>query len=133
MIVHGGNGGLGLVNVGSDPQGNTFYTAEAGDDTSGLFQVGADSFGNAIYSDNANATPPSDTSSMLQSILAPLASIYQQRQLVSINAQRAAQGLPPLSNAQIAPAVNVGLTAQTQQLLMLGGAALLFVFLMKKR
>ena len=62
--------------------------------------------------------------------IAAVTSIYQQKQLMDVNAQRAAQGLPPIDASALAPTVNVGLPpAQMQQIMMLGGAALLVLFL----
>ena len=50
----------------------------------------------------------------------------QQRDLMQINVDRAKQGLPPLDIAQYSGVgVNVGLSAQTQQLVTYGGLALL--------
>lgn len=50
----------------------------------------------------------------------------QQRDLMQINVDRAKQGLPPLDLAQYSGVgVNVGLSAQTQQLVTYGGIALL--------
>ncbi len=50
---------------------------------------------------------------------------YGQLQLQQINIKRAQAGLPALNAAAYAPGVNVGLTPQTQQLVMYGGLALL--------
>lgn len=47
------------------------------------------------------------------------------------NLFRAWAGQPPLNVAATAPAVNVGLTQDTQNLVLLGGAALLLVVLLK--
>lgn len=54
------------------------------------------------------------------------------QQLFSLNLQRAQQGLPPLNPAAYAPQVAVGLNEDTQRLVLLGAAALLAVFLLKK-
>lgn len=59
------------------------------------------------------------------------AAINTQR-LLDLNIQRAQQGLPPLTGADVAPTLNFGLSAQTQQLVLYGGIALLAVLLMKK-
>ncbi len=57
---------------------------------------------------------------------------YNSQQLFELNLQRANQGLPPLNAAQYAPQVAVGLNADTQQLLIYGGLAVLAYFLLKR-
>lgn len=54
------------------------------------------------------------------------------QKLLDINTQRAQQGLPPITAAQVAPTVNFGLSAQTQQLVLYGAGALLLMMLLKK-
>lgn len=49
----------------------------------------------------------------------------QTYQLNQINVQRATQGLPPINTAAYGMGVNVGLTQDTQKLVMYGGLALL--------
>lgn len=50
--------------------------------------------------------------------------VDQQRELLKIQNQRAAQGLPPLDVSQYTPGVNVGIASDTQRTLMLvAGAA----------
>lgn len=65
----------------------------------------------------------------LAKLLPVLATTEQQRQLLKIQTQRAAQGLPPLDASQYGVGVNVGLSTDTRQLLMYGliGAAVLLV------
>lgn len=56
--------------------------------------------------------------------------LVQTQQLNQINVARARQGLPPIDTSRYTgTAVNVGLTPQTQQLIMYGGLALLAVLL----
>jgi hypothetical protein len=50
-------------------------------------------------------------------------------QLNQINVNRAKQGLPPINTAAYGTGINVGLTPQTQQLVMYGGIALLAILL----
>lgn len=50
--------------------------------------------------------------------------VDQQRELLKIQNQRAAQGLPPLDVSQYTPGVNVGIASDTQRtLLLVAGAA----------
>lgn len=70
--------------------------------------------------------------SILRSTLPVLASTYQQQQLNKLNLERMRNGLPPISGQQYAsqyqiPAaqVQVGMTSDTQKLVMYGGLALL--------
>lgn len=55
------------------------------------------------------------------------------QKLLDLNLQRAAQGLPPITSAAIAPTLNLGMSPETQQLVMYGGIALLAVLLLSKR
>jgi hypothetical protein len=58
-------------------------------------------------------------------LLPAVAATWQQKQLLQVQVERAKQGLPPLDANQIAAGVNVGLSSDTQKLVMWGGAALL--------
>lgn len=65
-------------------------------------------------------------------------SIEQQRQLDQINVQRAQQGLAPIDTSQYQTGVNVGVSASTQQTVLivvavLAGAWILSSFIGKKR
>lgn len=53
----------------------------------------------------------------------------QTYQLNQINVNRAKQGLPPINTAAYGTGINVGLSADTQKLVMYGGIALLGVLL----
>jgi hypothetical protein len=56
--------------------------------------------------------------------------LIQTQQLNQLNISRARQGLPPIDTSRYTgTAVNVGLTPQTQQLIVYGGLALLAVLL----
>jgi hypothetical protein len=56
--------------------------------------------------------------------------LIQTQQLNQLNIARARQGLPPIDTSRYTgTAVNVGLTPQTQQLIVYGGLALLAVLL----
>ena len=56
-----------------------------------------------------------------------------QRQILKAQLDRARQGLPPLQPSEYAPAINVGLSAQTRSLLLYGGLALVAVLLLRRR
>lgn len=71
----------------------------------------------------------------LKTALPIVAATYQQKQILDVQVQRAQQGLPPLDASQFAAGVNVGLSPQTLQYILLGagGIALaLFLGLHKK-
>lgn len=97
-----------------------------------------------MFSSAGTVTPEAEavtasTTDQIFSALEKLASIYgsvrMQDKLLDINMERAQLGLPPIDAAQYSPGVNVGLTAQTQQLLTwaLIGFGALAVFAMMKR
>jgi len=56
-----------------------------------------------------------------------------QRRLLNAQLDRARQGLPPLNASEYAPAINVGLSPQTRNLLIYGGIALVAVLLLRRR
>jgi hypothetical protein len=91
--------------------------------------------GTATPSDSGTATPGTpSTTPWYAAPIAAITGVYQAKQLMDINAQRAVQGLPPVDASALAPTVNVGLPpAQMQQIMMLGGAALLIFFLMSRK
>jgi hypothetical protein len=63
----------------------------------------------------------------LSKITTAWAGVRQQQTLLDINIKRAEQGLPPIDGSAIAPAVNVGLSAQAQQLGYIAVAGLVLV------
>lgn len=66
----------------------------------------------------------------LSRLLPTLAATYQQKQLLDVQVDRARQGLPPLNTNQYGAGINVGVSQDTQKLLMYGaiGLGALFVF-----
>jgi hypothetical protein len=56
-----------------------------------------------------------------------------QRRILNAQLERARQGLPPLQSSEYAPAINVGLSPQTRNLLIYGGIALVAVLLLRRR
>jgi hypothetical protein len=73
----------------------------------------------------------------LVKVLPAIAATVQQKQLLQVQVDRAKAGLPPLDVSQYTPGVNVGLSKDTQQLLIYGGiaaiVAVLLVSYMHKR
>jgi len=69
-----------------------------------------------------------------QKLIPAALSFEQQRNLNELNLERARKGLPPLNTsqymAQSAPQFRAGLTPDTQNMLMMGGAAILGVWLL---
>lgn len=64
--------------------------------------------------------------------LAPTAQLlYNSQRVFDTNLDRAARGLPPINPSLAAPTVNFGLDANTQRLLLIAGAVLLGVVLLK--
>jgi hypothetical protein len=66
----------------------------------------------------------------LQRVLPMLAATVQQQQLLSVQVDRARQGLPPLNVSQYAAGAQVGLSADTKTFLMIGAGALAAVWLL---
>ncbi len=56
-----------------------------------------------------------------------------QRRLLNIQLERARAGLPPLDSSQYGLGVSVGIGADTQRMLLIGGAVLLGMFLLMRR
>lgn len=74
---------------------------------------------------NTGGSSISSFFSMLQQSIPAIMQASAQKQLMDVNLQRAQKGLPPLNAASYTPGVNVGLTSDTQKMVMyLGGAAL---------
>lgn len=76
-----------------------------------------------------DTTTQTDWAATLSKLATPLVSVYQQKQIADINAQRARQGLPPIDDSGMS--AKVGLDADTKKLLMYGigglvGVGLLF-------
>jgi hypothetical protein len=61
----------------------------------------------------------------LAAAVSTVAATYQQKQLLDVQIQRARQGLPPLDVSAYAPGVRVGLSEDTQRMLVIGGVAAL--------
>lgn len=69
----------------------------------------------------------------LQRLLPTLATTYQQAQLLHIQTERAKAGLPPLDVSKYGVGVSVGLSPDTQKVLLLGALALGGLFLLSRR
>jgi hypothetical protein len=61
-----------------------------------------------------------------------LAATYQQKQILDIQAERARQGLPPLPASAYAAGVQVGLSPDTQKLILYAALGLGAVFLLSR-
>lgn len=70
------------------------------------------------------AAPGESWMDSLARLLPILAATNQQRQLLQTQADRAKAGLPPLDVSQYGAGVQIGLSADTKKLLMIGAAAL---------
>lgn len=98
------------------------------------WQRGVDSFlpgGSTEIEKNKTADEPWYVTA--QKLATALLMSDQQRKLLDLQIERARQGLPPLDVSRYTgAAVQVGIAPQTQNLLMLGGVALLAVLLLRR-
>jgi hypothetical protein len=95
------------------------------------FQASLDAIAPNVVTITADQRLPSESwTDALSRVLPMLAATWQQKQLLTVQVERAKQGLPPLDANQIAAGVNVGLDSSTQKLVMWGGAALLATIVM---
>lgn len=62
-------------------------------------------------------------------LLPILAATEQQRQLLGVQVDRARQGLPPLNMSQYAAGVQVGMSSDLKNILVIGGVAALAIML----
>lgn len=82
---------------------------------------------------NQQSQPGESWIDTAQRALTMLVMTNSQRQLMQINLERARQGLPPISAAQAGLSVGVEVGADTKQLLIYGGLALLAVLALSRR
>lgn len=122
----------------TDPSALTGGALTTTDPTSGLsydYSGVLDSIAPGL-STQVNQSVASTGQSWIQT-LANLASSLtlanSQRQLLNIQVQRAQQGLPPLDASQVGLGVSLGISPQTQKLILFGGAALLLVIYLSTR
>lgn len=81
--------------------------------------------------DDATGTAPApaasswitDVTQAIQTVVPAALQTVSQQKLINANLQRAQQGLPPLDISSVTPGVTVGLSPQTQKLLMYAGGA----------
>lgn len=59
--------------------------------------------------------------------------VYNQQKILDANVARARQGLPPINTASIAPTVNVGVSPEIKNMLIMGAGALALIFLLKRK
>lgn len=96
-----------------------------------------DAYANAINQVAPNATaivqqqqaPGESWMDALQRSLPILAATYQQKQILDVQVERARQGLPPLNASQYAAGVQVGLSSDTQKMLIFGALGIAALFL----
>ena len=100
------------------------------DDLAPVLEQIAPGVNQAIADNSQNGESWTDT---LKRVLPSLTMGVQQFQLMQLNIERAKQGLPPIDIASYSGVgVNVGLSPDTQKLIMWGGAALLAVLLLRR-
>lgn len=86
--------------------------------------------------DMTSATDTLSTSTdwnQINQVIQSLGTALTTYQLAQINLSRAQQGLPPITGAQVAPTVNVGVAPQTLTWLLVGGVALVAVLAMGRK
>lgn len=87
--------------------------------------------GNTTYDDNGDIVPEPDNP--WAGAVTALGTAWQLQQLASVNAQRAAQGLPPIDMSALAPQVNIGLPpAQLKMIMLLGVGIVAAIYLSRK-
>jgi hypothetical protein len=145
-----GNPGCGMAGL-ADVWSDMGLDPTAIDAAAGLAQPGATAIpptSVSVYADtpwviaqsNPVINPAQSQSSWLDSALKSAESVaksfmtYKQASdFNAINLQRAKQGLPPLNPQQYAPQVNFGLSTDIQNMLMIGGGALLLILFLSSR
>jgi len=91
--------------------------------------VSADYVNPWVPTATAQAQISTDSGTDITKLATNALTALQTYQLNQINVQRAKQGLPPINTAAYGTGINVGLSADTQKLVMYGGIALLGVLL----
>lgn len=97
-------------------------------------------YGDPAYADTLEQIAPTITAKIseqqqpgeswvdsLARLLPILAATDQQRSLLNVQVERARQGLPPLNMSQYAAGVNVGVSPDVKNLLIVGGLGMLAV------
>lgn len=77
--------------------------------------------------------PQTDWGTRLISVIEKIVPAYQQQQLFKMQIRRAEQGLPPIDPSSFAPTVNVGVEANTRNLMLFGFIGLGVLFLLARR
>ena len=115
---------------------DTWPTTQVGFDTAvSQLQVATDTIAPG-FNDKvaAAAAPGEDWLTTAQRIMTAVTMTYQQQQLMSLNIERAKQGLPPLDIAQYTGVgVNVGLSPATQQLVLVLSLGLLGILFLSRK
>lgn len=101
-------------------------TRQINEETGEVFFVDTESGGSVL------AEPTQTSATSWADVISKGLTTLQTVQLNQINVQRARMGLPPIDVSAYGTGVRVGLTPQTQQLLIYGGLALLAVMLLRR-
>lgn len=62
-----------------------------------------------------------------------MAATYQQKQILDVQVDRARQGLPPLNASQFAAGVQVGLTPDVKNILIMGGIGIVALMMFMRK
>jgi hypothetical protein len=122
----------------TDPNALTGAALPATDPTSGITYDYSSAINQISPGLGTSAVQAASTSGQswvqtLANLATSLTLANSQRQLLNVQLQRAQQGLPPLDASQVGLGVSVGISSQTQKLVLLGGAALLIVLFLAMR
>lgn len=119
--------------TGYDAETNTFIDVDgnhwAFDQSGGAKQVADDYVNPWVPTKQAIEATQGNTGNDWAGLATSALTTLQTWQLNQINVNRAKQGLPPINTAAYGTGINVGLNAQTQQLVIYGGLALLALLL----
>lgn len=96
---------------------------------------GMHGLGAAVYDEYGNVVEGPSVFDNLPKWLQQVQTAVNSQRIFNENMERAERGLPPLNTSQYSPTVNVGLgvSAETQKMLLIGAAALVAVLILSKR
>lgn len=122
-----GNTDYGFSATGTDPAISAF---DANAYLASVDQI-APGFGSVVQSQAGSAGEPWYTVAMRA--MSTVVMTDYQRKLLNIQIERAKNGQAPLDMSNYGVGVSVGISPDVQKLLLIGGAAIVLVMLMKKR
>jgi hypothetical protein len=102
----------------------------------GLYGLGAVDVTVGTSPADAIASEPSTFDKFLSTfkeILPAYANYQLTRDLYDLNLERAKMGLPPVNAQDVSPQLNVGISRDTQNMLIIGGIAIVAVFLLSRK